>query len=155
MRIGMKLVRGILPWGALGLAMVVGTPAVGLAQDLEQAAAEFAAQWAASDLARLQSGFSENGVRLQWEARPLGELSPERAGASIREYLENREATSTSVSRVGEVGGEPLQGFAEIRWESRIRGNSEMVVRTVFVAFVQEGDEWRAAEVRVLPRTRL
>ena len=133
----------------------VGAPAGCLGQDLEQAAAGFAAQWAAGDVSRLQSGFSSNGVRLQWESRPLGTLAPQHAAASIREYLENREAASARVSRVGEVGGEPPRGFAEIRWESRVRGMTETVTRTVFVAFVSEDGAWRVAEVRVLPQTRL
>ena len=139
----------------LAVALAVGAPAACLAQDLEQAAEGFAVQWAAGDVSRLQSGFSLNGVRLQWDARPLGALAPQHAGASIREYLKNREAASARVSRVGEVGGEPLRGFAEIRWESRIRGMTEMVTRTVFVAFVSEDGAWRVAEVRVLPQTRL
>ena len=138
-----------------GVAVGVGAPAVCFGQGLEQAAAGFATQWAARDVSRLQSRFSQSGVSIQWEARPLGALSPQRAGASIREYLENREAASTRVSRVGEVGGEPPRGFAEIRWESRIRGMSEMVTRTVFVAFVYEDGTWRVAELRVLPQTRL
>ena len=141
--------------GMLGVAVGAGAPAISLGQDLEQAAAGFATQWAAGDVSGLQTRFSQGGVRVQWEARPLGALSPRRAGASIREYLENREAASARVSRTGEVGGEPPQGFAEIRWESTIRGTSETVTRTVFVAFVYEDGTWRVAELRVLPQTRL
>ena len=141
--------------GILGVALGVGAPVVCLGQGLEEAATGFATQWAASDVSRLQSQFSQGGVSIQWEARPLGALSPQRAGASIREYLENREAASARVSQVGEVGGEPPRGFAEIRWESRIRGMSEMVTRTVFVAFVYEDGNWRVTELRVLPQTRL
>ena len=145
--------------GILGVAVGVGTPAVAptvcLGQGLEQAAAGFATQWAASDVSGLQSRFSQSGVSIQWEARPLGSLSPQRAGVSIREYLENREAASARVSRVGEVGGEPPRGFAEIRWESRVRGVSETVTRTVFLAFVYEDGTWRVAELRVLPQTPL
>ena len=141
--------------GMIGVVVGAGLPAVCVGQDLEEAAARFAAQWAAGDVPQLQSRFSQGGARIQWEAGPLGALSPQRAGASIREYLENREAASARVSRTGEVGGEPPRGFAEIRWESRIRGMSEMVTRTVFVAFVYEDGVWRVAEVRVLPQTRL
>ena len=150
MRVGRMLVLAMV---AVGVG--VSAPAACLGQGLEQAAVAFAAQWSAGDVSRLQSGFSQGGVRVQWEARPLGALSPQRAGASIREYLENREAASARVSRTGEVGGEPPRGFAEIRWESRIRGMSEMVTRTVFVAFVYENGAWRVAELRVLPQTRL
>ena len=148
------LTRGLV-LGMLGVSVGAGAPAVCLGQGLEQAAAGFARQWAAGDVSGLQSRFSQSGVRVQWEARPLGSLSPQRAGASIREYLGNREAASARVSRVEEVGGEPARGFAEIRWESRMRGGSEMVTRTVFVAFVFEDGDWRVAELRVLPQTPL
>ena len=142
----------------LGMLVVVsgaGVPPECLGQDLEQAAAAFAEQWASGDISRLQGRFSQSGVSIQWEAGPLGALSPQRAGASVREYLGDREAASARVSRTGEVGDEPPRGFAEIRWESRIRGGSEMVTRTVFVAFVYEDGTWRVAELRVLPQTRL
>ena len=151
----MNLLPRTLILGTFGFVVGVGAPDACLAQNLEQAATRFAAQWAAGDVSTLQDRFSLNGLRLQWEARPLGALAPPRAGASIREYLGNREGTSARVSRFGEVGGEPPRGFAEIRWESRIRGMSEMVVRTVFVGFVYEDGAWRVAELRVLPRTRL
>lgn len=141
--------------GMVGVVLGVGVPTVCLGQDLEQAAVQFAARWAAGDVSGLQGRLSQYGVRLQWEARPLGALSPQHAGASIREYLENREAGSARVSRVGEVGGEPPRGFAELRWDSRMRGMSEMVTRTIFVAFVYEDGVWRVAELRVLPQTRL
>ncbi len=144
-----------LALGMLGVAIGVGAPAVCLGQDLAQAATGFARQWAAGDVSGLQGRLSQSGVRIQWEARPLGALSPQRAGASIREYLENREAASARVSRVEEVGGTPPRGFSEIRWESRIRGVSENVTRTVFVAFTFEDDDWRVTELRVLPQTRL
>ncbi len=144
-----------LALGLLGVAIGVGAPAGCLGQDLAQAASGFARQWAAGDVSGLQSRFSQSGVRIQWEARPLGALSPQRAGASIREYLENREAASARVSRTGEVGGEPARGFAEFGWESRIRGTSEMVTRMVFVAFVYEDGTWRVAELRVLPQSPL
>ncbi len=155
----MRALAGLLPrtlvLGTLGVVAGASAPATCLGQDLEQAATRFADQWAAGDVSTLQSRFSLNGLRLQWEARPLGALAPPRAGASIREYLGNREATSARVSRFSEVGGEPPRGFAEIRWESRIRGMSEVVVRTVFVGFVYEDGAWRVSELRVLPRTRL
>ena len=151
--------RALLPrtliFGMLCVVVGACVPAACLGQDLEEAAARFATQWAAGDVSQLQNRFSQSGARIQWEARPLGALSPQRAGASVREYLKNREAASARVSRTAEVGGEPPRGFAEIRWESRIRGMSEMVTRTVFVAFVYEDGDWRVAELRVLPQTRL
>jgi hypothetical protein len=149
------MVRRTLALGIVGLVFGAGIPAACFGQGLEEAAARFAAQWAVGDISQLQSRFSLGGASIQWEARPFGALSPQRAGASIRESLENREAQSARVSRTGEVGGEPPRGFAEIRWESRIRGMSEMVTRTVFVAFVYEDGVWRVAELRVLPQTRL
>lgn len=153
-RRALAIARGLGPVVLL-LAVILGAPAACLGQDLAQAAAGFASQWAAGDVSRLQGGFSSDGVRLQWESRPLATLAPQHAGASIREYLGDRERASAGVFRVGEVGGDPPRAFAEIRWESRIRGMTETVTRTLFVAFVSEGGDWRVTEVRVLPQTRL
>jgi len=155
MRVDSMRLGRTLALGMLAVAAGAAAPLACFGQNLEQTAAIFAQQWAAGDVSRLQSRFSQSGVRVQWEARPLGALSAQRAGASIREYLGTRETASVRVSRTGEVGGEPPRGFAEIRWESRIRGMSEMVTRTVFVAFVYEDGNWRVAELRVLPQTRL
>jgi hypothetical protein len=66
----------------------------------------------------------------------------------------SREVVVTRVSRVEEVGGDPPKGYAEIRWESRIQGTSDVLARTVFVAFVTEDDGWRVTELRVLPLSR-
>ena len=150
MRVGRILVLGVV-----AVAVGVSTPAACLGQDLEQAAAAFAAQCPPVTCLGSRADSPRAECASNGEAQPLGALSPQRAGASIREYLGNREAASARVSRTGEVGGEPPRGFAEIRWESRIRGMSEMITRTVFVAFVYEDGAWRVAELRILPQTRL
>ena len=80
-----RLHARVLVPATLAVALGVGAPPVCLGQDLEQAAAGFATQWATGDVSGLQSRFSESGVRVQWEERPLGALSPQRAGASVRE----------------------------------------------------------------------
>ena len=58
------------------------------------------------------------------------------------------------MTQVEEVGGDPPKGYAEIRWESRIQGTSDVLARTVFVAFVSEDGGWRVTELRVLPQSR-
>ena len=78
-------------------------------------------------------------------------LDPRHAGASIQDFLGDREAVVARVSRVEEVGGDPPTGYAEIHWESRVTGTSEVVARTVFVAFVSVDGTWRVTELRVLP----
>jgi hypothetical protein len=125
-----------------------------LGQSLEDAAASFANRWGAGEVASLEGSLSPAGVRLQWEARQVGSLDPRHAVASIREYLGRREGVSTRVTRVEEVGGEPPKGYAEIRWESRIQGTSDILARTVFVAFTSENDRWQVTELRVLPLSR-
>ena len=125
-----------------------------LAQSLEDAAAHVASLWGAGEVSELEGRLSNSGVRLQWEARQVGSLDPRHAAASIREYLGSREGTGTRLTRVQEVGGEPPKGYAEIHWESRILGTSDVLVRTVFVAFVSEDGGWRVTELRVLPLSR-
>jgi hypothetical protein len=124
------------------------------AQSLEEAASNFARRWDAGEAAGLESSLSRVGVRFQWESRPADALDPGHAAASIREYLQSRVGVATRVTRVEEVGGDPPTGYAEFRWESRIQGTSDMLSRTVFVAFVREDGAWLVTEVRVFPLPR-
>ena len=135
----------------LGGLAVLGESRACLGQGLEEVASSFADQWARGQTGALQSRLAPRGVQIQLGGRPLGVLDPRHAGASIQEYLGDREAVGARVSRVEQVGGDPPTGYAEIRWESRVMGTSEVVTRTVFVAFVSEEGTWRVTELRVLP----
>lgn len=135
-------------------ALAVPSGACRAQATLEEAAEAFIERWAGGDVGSLQRMFSAGGVRLQWGVRPLGVLDPQHAIASVREYLEGREGLAARATRVEDVGGDPPRGYAEIHWESRIRGTSEVVRRTVFVAFVSRDGVWRVTELRVLPRSR-
>ncbi len=121
---------------------------------LEEAAEAFVERWGGGDVGDLQRMFSAGGVRLQWDLRPLGALDSRHAMAAVHEYLGGRESLAARLTRVEEVGGDPPRGYAEILWESRIRGTSEVVRRTIFVAFVSQGGAWRVTELRVLPGSR-
>ena len=150
----MRPVRPPVLWPLLLLALLLGSsPNACIGQSLEDAASAFAGLWD-GEVSDLEAGLSRSRVRLQWEARQVGSLAPRHAMASIREYLESREVAAMRVTRVQEVGGEPPNGYAEVRWESRIQGTSDLVVRTVFVAFVSEDRTWRVSELRVLPLSR-
>ena len=136
----------------LGLFLLLGSsPDACRGQSLADAASAFAGLWGGGGVSGLEGSMSRSGVRLQWEGRQVGSLDPQHAVASIREYMGSREAAGTRVTRVEAVGGEPPKGYAEIRWESRIQGTSDVVARTVFVAFVSENGAWRVTELRVLP----
>jgi len=139
----------------IGLFLALGlSPGTCLGQSLEDAASTFAGLWGAGEVSSLEGHLSPAGVRLQWETRQVGSLGHRHAAASIREYLGSREGVGTRVTRVEEVGGEPPKGYAEIRWESRIQGTSDVLERTVFVAFTSEDGGWRVTELRVLPLSR-
>ena len=139
----------------VGFFVALGIPSSAcLGQSLEEAASTFARRWAAGEVSSLEGSLSRTGVRLQWEARQVGSLDRRHAGASIREYLGSREGVAARVTQVEEVGGDPPMGYAEIRWESRIQGTSDVLARTVFVAFVSEDGGWRVTELRVLPQSR-
>ena len=147
----MKASRRLL----VGFFVALGIPSSAcLGQSLEEAASTFARRWGAAEVSSLEGSFSRGGVRLQFEARQVGTLDPRHAEASLREYLRSREGVASRVTRVEEVGGDPPKGYAEIRWESRIQGTSDVLVRTVFVAFVSEDGGWLVTELRVLPLSR-
>jgi hypothetical protein len=90
------------------------------------------------------------GIRLRVRGEDHVSLSRRQAVAVLRDYLGNHRTESTRLARVAEVGGSPLQGYAELRWAVVHEGASQAVEHSVYVGFVREDEVWRVFEVRVL-----
>ncbi len=126
-------------------------PPAGTAQSsLEGAAANLARLWerGASDL--FVQVLVAGGIRLRVRGEDHRSLSRRQAVAVLRDYLKGHRSESARLERVAEVGGSPLQGYAEFHWTVVHEGASERVEHSVYVGFVREDEVWRAFEVRVL-----
>lgn len=123
------------------------------AQDdaLEERALGFAQAWVNGDGDELAGMMEPGGIRLHLQGEDHLSISPRQARASVLSFMERYEGGEAEISRVSQVGGDPSQGFAEIRWGCRVSGTAEPVIFTLFVAFSRSGSEWMVTEIRILP----
>ncbi|MFC1662490.1 hypothetical protein ACFL3S_13720 [Gemmatimonadota bacterium] len=138
------------------LAMVLGSSAVAGAQEapshsLEAEAGRFAEYWGAGDHAGLVSMMSAGGIRLHVLDEAHVSISTRQAHASIKGFVSRYSGGEALVTRVFQGGGEPSDGFAEIRWWTLAAGTTESVTFTIFVGFVLADQGWVVSEIRVLP----
>ena len=124
------------------------TPAVQVS--LEGAATSLARMWERGSTDLFPQILVASGIRLRVRDEDHVSLSRRQAVAVLRDYLGGHRTESTRLERVAEVGGSPLQGYAELRWAVVHEGASVLTEHSVYVGFVREDEVWRVFEVRVL-----
>lgn len=150
-----RLLLLLLLLGAPGLAaapLPSGTEGVPVSGQvaLDRIAGRFAALWSAGDVSAIAALLSADGVRLQLGQGGHATVGVRQATAAIRDFHQALRTTGSRVLRVSEVGGTPRRGFAELECSATEGGGREAAGYSVFVAFVQEGSDWRVSEIRVL-----
>lgn len=143
--------------GVVGLLVaVLGASTPGPARtlasqaSLEGAAANLARMWERGSTDVFVQVLVAGGIRLRVGGDDHVSLSRRQAVAVLRDYLGGHRTEATRLERVAEVGGSPLQGYAELRWTVVHEGASQMVEHSIYVGFVREDEAWRVFEVRVL-----
>lgn len=131
------------------LCLLLWTPALPAQSSLEEAGRAFAARWFAGDVAGLAGLLHPGGVRLQLGQGGQAPVGVRQAAAALREVHQGVRG-SGRVVRISPVGGSPPRGSMELDWRVSGAGPDEVLARSVFVVFTQEGGEWRASEIRVL-----
>lgn len=117
---------------------------------LEGAANNLARMWERGSTDVLVQFLVAGGIRLRVRGEDHVSLSRRQAVAVLRDYLGGHRTESARLERVAEVGGSPLQGYAELRWTVLHEGTSQLVEHSIYVGFVREDEAWRVFEVRVL-----
>ena len=117
---------------------------------LEGAATNLARMWERGSTDLFVQVLVASGIRLRVRDEDHFSLSRRQAVAVLRDYLGGHRTESTRLERVAEVGGSPLQGYAELRWAVVYEGASQLVEHSIYVGFVREDEVWRVFEVRVL-----
>jgi hypothetical protein len=118
-------------------------------QGLDEEAARFAARWSAGDSEALAQAMRSEGIRLTVLGEEHVAIQPKQAQAALRSLLGRYPRGQTTVTRVSAVGGDPSQGFAEIRWRTQASGVPDPVIFSIFVGYVLEEQGWRVTEIRV------
>jgi hypothetical protein len=116
---------------------------------LDEEAAWFAARWRAGDSQALTQAMRSDRIRLTILGEEHVAIQPKQAQAALRSLLKRYPRGETAVTRVSPVGGDPSQGFAEIRWRTQASGVPDPVIFSIFVGYVLEDDGWRVTEIRV------
>lgn len=117
---------------------------------IEGAATNLARMWERGSTDVLVQVLVASGIRLRVRGQNHASLSRRQAVAVLRDYLGGHRTESARLERVAEVGGSPLQGYAELRWTVVHEGGSQLVEHSIYVGFVREDEAWRVFEIRVL-----
>lgn len=134
---------------ALALLLVAGSrPAA--AQELRPLLERVANALQRGDVGGIAALAANAGMSLDVDGRNVGPLGQRQTAAVLRRLFEDREAVTTRVSTIREVGGDPARAFGEITWSTRARGTTIPERATVFVALVREENGWRVTEIRLL-----
>ena len=144
------------PFLVMALVSTYSSPGRGLAQEnqeaaLREAALSFAQAWVDGEGGALEEKMDVGGIRLHLQGEDFVSIPPRQARASLRSFMERYEGGEAEIVRVAEMGGDPFQGFSEIRWGCRVSGTFEPVIFTLFVAYAWTETRWVVTEIRVLP----
>ena len=118
--------------------------------EMESALQSFLAAWQSDDADNLEAALVGSGVSLSMGNESHGPVRPRQAAAALRQYMADRSPGEFNVHRVSSAGGEPERGFAEVAWNTVVRGTTEPVGYTVFVGMERSSAGWAVQEVRIL-----
>jgi len=138
--------------GGLLLVAVLGVmPSALPAQETLEAVSEsLAMHCSRGDLARVADLLSSGGVRVEVAGNRSGVVSARQAVAALADFHQDHQSVSTEVDRIGDAGGSPPRGFAQIGWTAIPEGTSEATNFVLFVSFVREDEAWMVSEIRIL-----
>ncbi|HEX2204745.1 MAG TPA: hypothetical protein VHG91_15655 [Longimicrobium sp.] len=141
-------IRAIL----LALLVLAAAPRSLAAQaPLEGFIGSVARLWAAGDAGELAGLAPADGrILLDLGDGNAGAVEKRHVAAALRELFSGRENVGVRPAQVTISGGEPLRGFGELTWTSRVKGVSDAQTSTVYVGAVREGSAWKIRELRVL-----
>ena len=138
----------LFPLALLGGGL--GAPHVTGQESLKEIASKVAGLWHTKDATGLEKLLRRDGIRFHLDEEKHSSLKPRKAIASVESFWSKLESRKASVHRTSTVGGDPLKGFAEIRWRAIAPGSAEVLRYTIYLEFVREGTSWVVSEIRIL-----
>ena len=94
-------------------------------ETLEAVSESLATHWSRGDLDRVADLLSSDGVRVEVAGNRAGVASARQAVAALTDFHQDHQSVATRVARIGDAGGNPPRGFAEIAWTAIPEGTSE------------------------------
>jgi hypothetical protein len=138
---------------ALALVLAAAAPARAQTQPapLGDWMAGVARHWAAGEADRLVAlAPMDERIILDLGGEGPGSVQPRHAAAALRRIFGERQTVTVRASRVTLSGGSPVQGFGELTWVARVRGDSDPHTTIVYIGAVWEDGAWRLRELRLM-----
>lgn len=117
---------------------------------LDEAARRFAALWGGGNAPAIAGMLHPGGVRLHLGQGGYASVGVRQASAALRDFHEAVPTSAARVLRTSEMDGAPRRGSAELECVAVGGTGRDSAPYALFVAFVQDGSEWRVSEIRVL-----
>lgn len=147
--------------GLMGLPLTRSPGAVLRAQDapsaaersraLQASADRVASHWDRGNAAWLAGLLSLRGIGFHTATEGQASLDPRKAVAALQDLFDRRSSVACNVVRVALASGASDRGSAELAWDARAPGTSEVIRQTVFLGFNWTEAGWRIYEIRILP----
>jgi hypothetical protein len=121
------------------------------AAPLEEFVQRVARLWSTGEVAELVEMIPEGDRFLLDTGDGIETANTRHAAAALRALFSQKETLRASPVRVTVSSAEPVSGFGEISWTYRIRGAPGEELRSVYVGARWEDENWRIAELRIMP----
>lgn len=143
-RLLLVAVLAMLAWPSAARAQSQPAP-------LDAFVAQVARHWASGDANALAALAPADGrIVLDVGADGPGAVQARHVAAALRSLFGGRETVNVRPTQVTISGGNPVRGFGELSWNSRVRGVSDPQSSIVYLGVVWEGRAWKIHEIRVL-----
>jgi hypothetical protein len=130
------------------LALAAAAPAG--AQDLRPTVTRLATAWARGDFSEIGTRTARSGLSIALDGDRTGPFGERQAAAALKRMFEDRETLSARPGKGGVIDGEPRRAWVEIGWTSRTRGSRIEERMTVVMSLIEEADEWKITEIRLM-----
>jgi len=130
--------------------LLAGSPGAVTGQELGKFTERLTLAWMRGDAGGIAGLIADRGVSMNVEGELAGPLATRQAGAVLRRVFSDVETISVTLASRKVLPGTPARAYLELLWTRRARGTTIPDRATVFVAVVQEGDNWRITDIRLL-----
>jgi hypothetical protein len=120
------------------------------AQDLRPTASRLASAWARGDFSEIGTRAARSGLSIAVDGDKTGPFNERQAAAALKRVFEDRETLSARRGKDGVIDGDPRRAFIEISWTTRSRGSRIEEQTTVVLQLVEESNNWRITEIRLM-----
>jgi len=139
-----------LPLAAAFTALLVTAARPASAQDLRPTVSRLASAWARGDFSEIGTRTARSGLSIAVDGDRAGPYNERQAVAALKRVFDDRETLSARAGKSGIIDGDRRKAYVEISWTTRTRGSRIEERTTVVLQLIEEGQDWRITEIRLM-----